>query len=587
VAEREIPLWQLMGTAKIVVAPPNIDISPRVSIAMPKPPMVSYFAMSRAMQAVQDVAMKVLVAYNIGQISANIPKMLSHNLGVAYAQKAAGPEGDADALKAALIDDYQGLYANWVAGVGHGVGTSYSSAMEQFLSTGQLLYPYKTLMYQIAITPRMHRRWNKMFTPTVPNTQMAYSLLLRGRINEKQFAEYAGYDGWPRESVADLKAVWEAVPNVAAAWRFLKRGAISDTDFKNYVRMSAWPDGWADRFQAYYEPLPTMSQAAHMFLRGSMTSIDYLQNAKKLGYDPTTATQILVNWLGYPTTREAFFMHRRGIVDETTRNKIYQTRGYLSDWWPLITENYQHIPNPLNAFKMMMRGELSLAEFSEYVYQNGWPKGWGRKFYSLHENTPTSHEAFFMWKKGLVSVAARNELYRAYGWDPRYWALITKNYEYVPTLYDLFRLADYVEVDEIWATDVLKRRGLADADIAKLLPMIKIRPLRDEVKRQIAIWVNRYKLGWCSADQLEAALDAMLAAKYIQVTEKTLITEEAGLSYEDELIRESIRILMWKFRMGAISEDAYLEDLLALGIRREKANLMVEEQKAMGYYGYY
>jgi len=586
VSEREIPLWQLMGTAKIVVAPPNIDISPHVSIAMPKSPMVSYFAMSRAMQAVQDVAMKLMVARNIQAISEHIPAMLSHNFGVAAAQKAAGPTGDAAALREALINDYQGLFDNWEAGVGHGVGTSYSSAMEQFLSTGQLLYPYKTLMYQIAITPRMHRRWNKMFTPTVPNTQMAYSLMLRGKIDEKQFATYAGYDGWPQESISDLKAVWEAVPNVAAAWRFLKRGAISDTDFKNYVRMSAWPDGWADRFMTYYEPLPTMAQAAHMVLRGSMTPMDYVRNALKLGYDPATATRMLVNWLGYPTTREAFYMHRRGIVDERTRNSIYQTHGYLSDWWPLISENYEHIPNPLNAFKMMMRGTISRKDFDTYIYQNGWLPEFAAKFYALHENTPTSHEAYFMWKKGLISVAARNELYRAYGWDPRFWALITKNYEYVPTLYDLFRLADYVEVDPIWATDVMKRRGLADADIAKLLPMIKIRPLRDEVKRQIAIWVNRYKLGWCSATQLEAALDAMLAAKYIQVTEKTLITEEAELEFEDELITESIRILMWKFRMGAITEEAYLEDLLALGIRREKANLMVEEQKAMGYYGY-
>lgn len=151
----------------------------------------------------------------------------------------------------------------------------------------------------------------------------------------------------------------------------------------------------------------------------------------------------------------------------------------------------------------------------------------------------------------------------------------------------MFRLADYVEVDPIWATEVMRKRGLSDEYIAKLLPMITIRPLRNEVTRQITVWINRYKLGWCSATDLEAALDAMLSKGYIHTTEKTLITEEAELKYEDELLRESISILKWKFRMGAITEADYLEGLLALGVRREKANLMVEEQKAMGYYGYY
>lgn len=618
------------GPAKIVIAPPDIDISPRISIAMPRSPYVTYFAMSRAMQAVQDVAMKLLVAKNVDILSDNIPLMLSHNFGVAFDQKWGGPEGDIIKLREALVNDYKGLYANWRAGVGHGVGTTYSSAMEQFLGTGQLLYAYKSLMYQVAVTPRMRRHWNAMFTPTVPNTSMAYSLWLRGEISETQFKKYASYDGWPTKDVDLLKTVWKAVPTPAAAWRFLQRGQISGDEFKDYVHMSAWPEGWAEKFLKYYESLPTarqafdmrqrgiitttkkhefygaagyskdihnaldglftsiptLSEAARMYLRNALTAEGYGTLAMKRGYDMWTAARLFTNSLSYPTTREAFYMDRRGIIDRTTRDRIYKADGYLEDWWPLITENYTHIPTPINAFKLLKRFHISRKQFNDYVYMNGWPREFASHFYALHENTPTSHEAFFMWKKGLINVDARNTLYSAYGWDRRYWELITKNYEYVPTLYDLFRLADYVEVDAIWATEIMKKRGLADADIAKLLPMIRIRALRDEVRRQVYIWVNRYKLGWCDATQLEAALDAMLAAKLIQVTEKTLITEEAELEYEDELLRESIRILMWRFRMGAITEEAYLADLLSLGIRREKANLMVAEQTAMGYYGY-
>lgn len=615
----------------VTVAPPNIDVSPHVSIAMPRSPYVSYFAMSRVMSTLQDLAQKLIVRARVDQLRSHIPLLLSHNFSVASEQFWAGPEGDHAKLREAIINDYQGLFDNWQSGIMGGVGTAYSSAMEQFLSTGQLLYAYKTLMYQTAVTPRMRRHWNRTYMPTVPNTSMAYSLLLRGAITDAEFETYASYDGWSKENVEFLKTVWQAVPSVSAAFNFLMRNQITRDEFDSYVGMSAWPEGWADKFLEYYkrfptsreafklwnmgkiddaakkymykangfqddwhglvdlinQTFPTLPQAAYMYLRSALSKEDYAYIAKVQGYDPAFAERMMANFLNYPSTREAFYMHRRAIIDEDSRNKIYQARGYLSDWWPLISENYQHIPNPLNAFKMMMRGQLSRGQFDTYIYQNGWLPEFTDKFYSLYENTPTSHEAFFMWKKGIIDVDTRNALYQKYGWDKRHWTVITKNYEYIPTLYDLFRIADYVEIDPIWATEVLRKRGISDEYITKMLPMLKIRPLRDDIYRQIAIWVNRYKLGWCDATELEAALDAMLGGGLIQQTEKTLITEEAELKYEDELLSERITILMWKFRMAAITEDYYLQALLDLGIRLEKANLMVEEQVAMGYYGYY
>jgi len=192
-----------------------------------------------------------------------------------------------------------------------------------------------------------------------------------------------------------------------------------------------------------------------------------------------------------------------------------------------------------------------------------------------------------MWAKGLITVAKRDSMYMANGFDKEYHQLLTDNNYYIPTVYDLTRIADYVEIDRIWAIKILKERGLRDNDISKIVAMLKIRPLRDEIRRQITLWVKRYRLGWATPTQLEAALQEYLEGGYIQETEKTLLTEEAELNYEDELMEEKIDIYSWYFKTAVISEEELLEDFLDLGIREEKANLMVELLKAQGYYGYY
>jgi len=550
-------------------------------------PYFTYYAMSRTAQVIQNIAMNKLIVDNIGALSGNMKLMLQSGFPEIAAQVSAGDEGNVTRMLDDLVNDYQGLYANWKAGVWHGVGSAYSSAMEQFTATGQFLYAYKSLAVQTGVTPRMRRHWMRLYRPTVPMSSMAWLLWKRDVIGEDRFDLLASFEGWSDIYIGYLKQAYERWPSIWASVRLWQRGEITSEKLHAVFKQEGYPPFYNDRFKQLYRALPTIGQAARMFLRGAINSAQYSIYAAMSGWEDEDIDRMMVNYLGYPTTREAFYMHRRGIITRTSRDSVYKAHGYLTSWHELITRNYQKIFNPLNAFKLMARGKISTTEFYTICFQNGWPAAQTPLFETLYKNVPTSHESFFMWAKGLIDAPTRDRFYQAYGWMPEdHWRL-TENYYYVPTLYDLFRIADYVEIDEIWAADVMTRRGIRPSDQAKLWPMLKIRPLRNEIARQVLLWIGRYELGWCSDTDLDTALQDYVDEGYIQATEKELLTEEAYLKYEDELMREQITIWMWYFRMAAVTEVQYLAALTSLGIRVEKANLMVEEQKAMGYYGYY
>ena len=370
---------------------------------------------------------------------------------MADAQKRGGDTGDISALRDGIKTIYEGLFDNWKAGIWHGVGSAYSNAMDQFLSSGQLIYAYKTLMYHTAVTPRMRRNYMAQYTPTVPDAQMAWMLLRRGKINEAAFKKYASYDGWDAEGIEFLKATWTNVPTLGAA------------------------------------------------------------------------------------------------------------------------------------FELMMKGELTRDEWKSYVAMQSWPAGWDEKLYALFMRLPTPQQGFYMWIKGQITKAERNQLYKAGGHDEAWFEDLTENWYYTPTIYDLVRMADYIELDQVWALNVMRKRGVRDADRAKIWTMLELRPLREEIRAITEKWLWRYRFGRCTLTELQAALfDLGLKTK-----ERYMLEVKAELDYEDELVDEMIEILQYRFRNSVISEEEFLAGLIALPVREEKANLIVELEKAKGYTGGY
>jgi len=507
-------------------------------------PIGLYWAMSALAHNVADIARLGAQAFLVDRMRREwIPGAANFPMALSCESKDISLSDLSNRVLETVNRDYQYLMSAWITGIETGMGAAFSSAQEQFMSSGQLLYAYSDLQYQTSVIPRMRRFWLSQYTPNVPDGSLAWILWRRGRISEKDFNTYASYDGWDTKGIGYLKEAWSQIPNERAAFRMFMRGSIKYEDYKKFVVANGWEEEWHSRLYEFYE------------------------------------------WR--PNSREAFRLFRRGIIDDKYMYGLFRSQGYDPRWDKVLPELYERMPLPRDAFNMLMRGVIDTKGWRNYISMNEWEEGAADYLYQIYQRLPSSHEAFYMHQKGLITVSQRDTLYRMNGYDSKYHSLLTENYYYVPTLYDLTRIADYVEIDLIWATKVLKERGLRDRDIAKIIAMLKIRPLRSEITRQITIWLNRRMKGWVSETDFEAAIQTYVDAGLVQSTEKTLLLEEGQLKYEDELMDEKITALEWWYRTAVISDEELLAELLALGVVEEKANLMVEVLKAQGYYGYY
>jgi len=265
----------------------------------------------------------------------------------------------------------------------------------------------------------------------------------------------------------------------------------------------------------------------------------------------------------------------------------YKTLMYHTAITPRLRRHWNKVYHPMEpsgsmAHILYQRGHYTIDQFKEAAAWDGWSPENAELLLKAMELLPTAREAFYLWTKGLIGLEDRNKLYFSGGYAQRWWEAVTENLYYVPTLYDLTRLADYIELDEIWATKQLRYRGLKDADAAKVLEMLTLRPLREEVRNLTTKWTWRYRYGRATLDEMRDAFTAM----GIRKKERDLLLTKAEMDYEDELIDEWVEILRWRFRTAMITEKEFLDGLTELEIRAEKANLIVELEKAQGYLGY-
>jgi len=614
---------------------PMVMLTPQqyltINAGLQRPSYFTYSVMNAAAQGVQDIIRALISGTAIDNQRAQLPSLVNWSSVISNLAKTRTPDELATDISGAIQSDFQILMDAWKAGIGAGIGSSLAQWGEQFMNTGNLVYAYCALQYQTSVIPRMRRYWMSKYTPAVPDTSMAYRLFLRKHISEARFREYAGYDGWDTEGTNFLMELWKQVPNERASFRMLMRGAIDYKQFKDHVRINNWAEGWDtklyqifewlpnarqaftlyrrgkidqasehtlmkaqgfdgkwhDPLERLYERIPLPRDAFNMFMRGAITEDAFDKYIEANEWEDGSAARLWAIYQDLPEERQAFTLWKRGAIKKADMEALFRADGYMSKYDMLLPKLFERIPHPRDAFNALMRGVIDRNKFNYWVQANEWQDGSADFLYDIYNRLPSYREAFYMWMKGLIKTDKRDWLYSASGFDKEWHQLLTDNNYYVPTVYDLTRIADYVEISSIWATKILKERGLRDTDIAKIIAMLKIRPLRDEIRRQIAIWVKRYRYGWVTPTQLKEALQEYLEDGYIQETEKTLTTEEAELNYEDELMKEKINIYSWYYKTAVITEEELLEDFLDLGIREEKANLMVELLKAQGYYGYY
>ena len=251
-------------------------------------------------------------------------------------------------------------------------------------------------------------------------------------------------------------------------------------------------------------------------------------------------------------------------------------RRYNRYWRPTY-------PSFRTAFQLWMRGWMKEEEMRKAGAYEGWPDKWMDGMIDIWDRDPSFIEAFYMWRKDLVGEEEiynrmREDGYRDF-WDKP----LLNNLWYVPTLYDLCRLADYVELPETWTVKQLKSRGMKDEDIAMVYPMLQSRYLREEQRLLSNKWLWRRRFGLCTEGELE---DALIRLGF-KAKEREYLMEKAEMDYEDELNEEQRNVCTARYRSGLITYDEYIQCLEDTGMAHEKSNLMADYEQASGYMGYY
>ena len=198
-------------------------------------------------QTVQDMILKAVQVDGITQIQDMIEPFLLSEGALAAKMKAAGPTGSEAAAREYLVRVYKGLFDNWKAGMWRGVGTGYMGAMAQFLQAGQVLYAYKTQQMNIAVVSRMARHWMRTYTPSVPNTRMAWELWRHGILTNTQYKDYASFEGWDASSADYLNEVFSIYPSVLQAFDWWRRGWIDADERDAYYFGRGWDTDYHER----------------------------------------------------------------------------------------------------------------------------------------------------------------------------------------------------------------------------------------------------------------------------------------------------------------------------------------------------
>jgi hypothetical protein len=342
------------------------------------------------------------------------------------------------------------------------------------------------------------------------------------------------YDFWKAGIYQGVGATWaDAVDRLvqSANWIFAYKTLQFEVAINQRMRRH-----WN---KVYHPMVPDASTAIHLYIKGKMKLDEFKTYASYDGWDEKNA-------------------------------------GYLQDHWT-------HGPDVTQAMKMYFHKQIDFDQVKAIMKANYWEAGWEDKLFDVYTQVPQVWDAFNMWAKGLITEDQRNEVYLKAGFTDEWWDKLTQNFMYVPGPYELMRMADFVEMDQIWTLDVLKKRGISEKDRAMFWEAIQVRPLREEVRALTTEWIWRRRYGRCTEDDLKNALTELP----IRTKEKELDIQKAELQYQDELVDEWIAILQWKFRTAKITEDEFMQGLLDLKIVEEKANLIVELEKAKGYYGYY
>jgi hypothetical protein len=195
---------------------------------------------------------------------------------------------------------------------------------------------------------------------------------------------------------------------------------------------------------------------------------------------------------------------------------------------------------------------------------------WAKKYFRPLKPDPIT--LFGLYTRGYITrEQLRNELAYVTGYPDNYIDGLIDIFEYNPSLFDLLRMADYVELTDEFIRKSLTILGVKEPYFSILFTLIKKRPLREEIRTNVSQLITAYSKGYISRTFLIMALDNL----GLQPKEKELMLMYADNKRTYEIIEERIYILRTAYQKGLIDKSTLDRELTKLGLDREWINLII------------
>lgn len=317
----------------------------------------------------------------------------------------------------------------------------------------------------------------------------------------------------------------------------------------------------------FEEILPKVLEYYRMHLRNIASFTRNQVMLSVLGYQGSAAMAGLYNKL-YASFTGVSFLH------DALYGSILE---FLSDnaaryWRKTLAPNP---PTTEEALRLLRHGKISLQEWVKLKREeSGVTEDYAYKIFDTLYRIPDEYTLYKMYKRGIITFDQYINYMKCLGYKEDMIDYLYDSMAYVPSFYDLTRLADYVPLDTLYISEVLKKNGVPEADIPRLTTYLQRRPLREETRSVLGRLLFEYSMGRITKEYMLSQFDTL----GILPAEKSLYEYWADLQYRDNLMDLQIDIIQEKVKKGYYTtQEDIKNDLVALGLVEEYANLLAEK----------
>jgi len=222
---------------------------------------------SQAAQAIADIIYKMTIVASLDGVRANIGPYLTQGEFVAGEVSRPEVRDPSDFIVSNLTSIYEYVIDLLKAGVTSGSAGLFASVYESLTGCQYLLQAFHGSLYQIGVTPFIHRYFMTKYRPSIPDEDTLITLRRYNVITADKYAAYMAFHGYSVDFTNQLFLATQRPIDVARATESLWRGKLGVDAYKQILKENMIRDEHIDFLVDLTELIPPAPDLIQMVVR--------------------------------------------------------------------------------------------------------------------------------------------------------------------------------------------------------------------------------------------------------------------------------------------------------------------------------